>query len=283
MSDAECREYLIRLYWYTSADYLEANLRDGLVVLSEIANSNDPFEYLPSFIDPITKHSASEEARQAGTESLLVWERGREETPPLIVCLSGKMSSGAMWGHYAEEHRGVCLVFELPVYTKADEGLCPLIPVKYKQNRAFFGNFPSDSDREAQERYIYMTLGLKGEDWNYEHEFRALATYGLRWSSGFEKDCIVPSGKRLFFNGLMGYLKGIILGMKCDLQETQVQFMLEKYLYSDVIIDKAHKHYTEFKVYTEHFEDMHESRYEFLRDLCPLLYFRPSKHISKSN
>lgn len=269
--------YIIKLFWYTSAEYLEDNLRNGHIVLTEIAKSNDPFEYLPSTMDTLNKHTASVEDMEGAKTDTRELVSAREQRPPLIACLSTTMSSGAMWGHYANEHKGVCLVFEIPVYTSAREGCFPIVPVKYKRNRVYIGNFPDD-DAEEQEEFRYSMLAMKGEDWNYEREFRILVTRSIQLCRDFEKEHIEFRGNKYFFDGLMGYLKGIILGIKCPLREEEVQFLLEKFSYNNVIVNSGEIHLTEFKVYADGFEDMHDAEYEFIRDLSPRLYFKPAKH-----
>lgn len=35
-----------------------------------------------------------------------------------MLCFSTSMTSASMWGHYADRHKGVCLIFDFPCVTE---------------------------------------------------------------------------------------------------------------------------------------------------------------------
>ena len=88
-----------------------------------------------------------------------------------VLCLSEVCDDLLMWAHYADAHRGVCLVFNLN-----DSRRFPsredTLPVRYSKYR------PSISPHDAVsfENALAIALSVKSEHWAYEKEWRLFAT-----------------------------------------------------------------------------------------------------------
>ena len=85
-----------------------------------------------------------------------------------ICCLSDTCDSVLMWSHYANEHKGMCLVFNSH---KAGLIRNNVVPVQY------YGCYPSnlvDARRiDTLASLVKQLLAAKSSDWSYEREWRA--------------------------------------------------------------------------------------------------------------
>ena len=166
------RDFSVLLFYYMKREHLEYFLETGNVKVTQLSKSNDPLEFLLNI-----NYDGTSTPRKAFTE----------HNEPLVVCLSSRISSPTMWGHYAESHKGVCLVFSIPIKRpdKFNKSRTPIyklnrakqtsdvedviIPVRYTNQRK------SDytiSDIAQLEDIIYDTIATKSLDWAYEHEVR---------------------------------------------------------------------------------------------------------------
>ena len=81
-----------------------------------------------------------------------------------ISCFSKKHNNILMWSHYADNHRGVCLKFNISDEVFFDE----FHPVTYI-NR--FPSFQDRSDFSDSNKFLFY---IKAKDWEYESEVRVL-------------------------------------------------------------------------------------------------------------
>lgn len=122
---------------------------------------NDPFEFclIDKFhyttagtIEPLKKQQL-ERIRKIQNE---ISEFG-------VVCYSSDYLNNLLWAHYADNHRGMCLVFEVP-----GEKVPSLYRVSYSKN------YPHVGTKENPEGFeeIIPVVTNKSIDWAYEKEFR---------------------------------------------------------------------------------------------------------------
>ena len=81
-----------------------------------------------------------------------------------VVCLSKKNDDILMWSHYADSHRGICLIFDQEKLKKRFFGEKVVYKTKYPDFKEFV-----NSDLLALHR---MFLLRKSNHWKYEKEFR---------------------------------------------------------------------------------------------------------------
>lgn len=99
-----------------------------------------------------------------------------------VACFSENLQSTPMWGHYSNNHKGVCIKFKLvdaPVNLDVD--VCPL-RVKYKLERPslstidildFLGRgIDNNADSAKRNKVLSAFYLTKPQDWQYEKEWR---------------------------------------------------------------------------------------------------------------
>ena len=143
----------MRAYHFIDCQYGLDNIRRKRLKVSRLQDLNDPFELLALELPDKRVRNAFSEVKEQ-----LHKNRG-------ILCFSEKWSNPVMWSHYAEKHRGLCLVFEIP------EKL--LASISYSQKRLkdvldkLFSNL-----QEVQEDAMARILTTKFSHWKYEKERR---------------------------------------------------------------------------------------------------------------
>lgn len=114
-----------------------------------------------------------------------------------ISFLSETCDSLLMWAHYANNHRGICVEYELLEINK-QLGFSP-VPIVYSDERSAFQNLNPDTlDYDVTEVFI-KSLTSKSPEWNYEKEWRIIqdnTACGSKWDSvnkGALLNMIIPS------------------------------------------------------------------------------------------
>lgn len=107
-----------------------------------------------------------------------------------ILTLSEVRDNLLMWSHYAKNHTGLCIEFDIPVSDS-------IVEVKYRNNYPIitYSDLLIDSDREKK---LIQVMNVKSLDWAYEKERRLYIKNG-----GKEYD-------------LPGDITSIYFGCKCD-------------------------------------------------------------------
>lgn len=111
-----------------------------------------------------------------------------------VLCLSSRFNSTLMWSHYANQHRGVCVEYDVSGLTSQS-----LHKVSYGESRKVLASQIRDwvlrEDRVARQAVDKACLLTKSREWKYESEWRLLGQVGLQ-----------ESPMRL---------KSVIFGMRC--------------------------------------------------------------------
>ena len=84
-----------------------------------------------------------------------------------IFCACSKLENLVLWSHYADNHRGVCFVFE----SKNDPVLAKAIPVRYSKTIGKYYLYKGYDQRDL--------LTRKFADWKYESEHRCFNKPGV--------------------------------------------------------------------------------------------------------
>ena len=147
----------MRLYHFIGPEFGLAAIGLRRLKISRIDRLNDPFELL------------------AGTQS----ERLTREATRLIrsiiathlglICFSRDWRNPVMWGHYAQNHQGLCLGFDI------DEAIA--MPVNYVTKRLPFDHYldPATSKEEIF-ALAARFIATKYSHWRYEKEGRSWAS-----------------------------------------------------------------------------------------------------------
>ena len=98
-----------------------------------------------------------------------------------ISCFSEREDSLLMWAHYANNHRGICVEYNLLNINK--ELGFTAVPIIYSNDRTCFDSIESYGEKDIWEFFI-ESLTSKSMEWNYEKEWRIIrdqVACGSQW------------------------------------------------------------------------------------------------------
>lgn len=238
----------VRLYYYTSAKYLESILETSALKVTFLGHSNDPFEFLPSFEFTENKEK-TEEWRET-------WAKILKDAPVRAICFSTKISSSAMWGHYADRHQGICLAYDFPIILSKKFDEYGLSKINYSNKRICYGSLEIG---HPIDHFIHSCATTKGIEWKYEQEIRLL----------LDSHCTYVTKDSMLFSPIeKTFLKGIVLGLKCPLNFHMVNSLFDKYEYSNQTVCRATLSKNDYSIITTRidetaiFSDMPKNEYE---------------------
>lgn len=247
------------LYHYTKAEFLEDILKNRRLKVTIVGQSNDPLEILPSFdIDNIKDSDEKIDILRFKP----LWHNIARDTIRPAVCMSSNCSSLLMWSHYAEAHKGVCLVFRFKSLIEASEAHS-LFPIQYSKNRIKLKNYvikTSDTNLLVFGKLMADLIGIKPLDWSYEHEFRFLIK---------DSDTLEYHDGGFYTNFLSNNLYGVILGVRCPLSVAQATAICKPVKYrsdeglesSDIVISRAQLSEKHHAIICEPFKDLPDQLY----------------------
>lgn len=114
-----------------------------------------------------------------------------------ISCLSELDNSLLMWAHYANNHRGMCVEYELLEINRQLK-FSP-IPVVYSDEKVRISSIRQEKIEVDATRFLIESLTTKSTEWSYEKEWRIIrdnVACGLKWDveeKGALLDMIRPS------------------------------------------------------------------------------------------
>jgi hypothetical protein len=121
---------------------------------------NDPFEF--SLIDKYNYTSEGNVEPLEKQQLDRIKKIQNEISEFGVVCYSSDYINNLLWAHYADNHKGMCLVFDIP-----EEDVPSLYKVSYSKKYPFVGF----ENRESYEEIIPVVTN-KSIDWAYEKEYR---------------------------------------------------------------------------------------------------------------
>ena len=124
------------------------------------AQLNDPF-------DCIVKLENGDTGRE-----ILIQERVNATAG--VLSFSEDSSNVLMWSHYANGHRGVCLRFNMEVWSKNNGRQCHLGRVAYCMRRPLA---PLPNDIQPETITLERVAFTKHADWHYENEWRMICPF----------------------------------------------------------------------------------------------------------
>jgi hypothetical protein len=104
-----------------------------------------------------------------------------------VFCLSEECVSIPMWAHYADQHRGICLEFDL---RRIQQAFPPTSKVKYPPAvNAYNAMDTFLSSDEVAVMSLSQSFLTKAPEWEYEQEWRIISdSVGTK---NFPKDCLI--------------------------------------------------------------------------------------------
>ena len=192
------------VYHFIYSEFALKALRDRRLKITRINELSDPFQLCAA------------DFSDSDTQTKLETFKNQTNERNGIICFSKSYDDPVLWSHYADGHRGVALVFEIP----DDQA----IPINYQPER-----FRLDVDAAIQrggftESDLTQLISTKFSSWQYENEVRMTC----RLNDHF---CQIDSkGKKVYFESLslesygVDALKliGLIRGVRCDLKPADI-------------------------------------------------------------
>lgn len=114
-----------------------------------------------------------------------------------IACLSESDDSLLMWAHYANNHHGMCVEYDL-MEINQKLNFTP-IPIIYSGDRVCFNTLNPDTAGNDSIALFIQSITTKSEEWSYEREWRIVrdeVACGERWNAekkGALLDMVRPS------------------------------------------------------------------------------------------
>lgn len=152
---------------------------------------NDPFDcridILASLGNAISRASGSTKRLREICDSIKMDKIKIALQNSGVCSFSLELENTLMWSHYADDHRGVCLTYALPIsfFDETAKEIIGIVNVDYGLNPLsdwFLQEAPKLTSLEEVVRFlIKKVLTVKAKLWEYEKEVRI-----LRWKEGVQ-------------------------------------------------------------------------------------------------
>lgn len=162
------------------------SLVKGSLYFAHQEQLNDPFDCNLDVIKSIKNAASSLSGRRATNLNNLITPRSplnnfQRELNKLEVCsFSRHMKETLMWSHYADNHKGVCVLYEFPEsFLNDDTKFIGASGVTYNPNpltswfKKISNRMPA-TDQELMGNLLKLVLTSKEKAWKYEKEFRVI-------------------------------------------------------------------------------------------------------------
>lgn len=221
------------LYKYSNwnNEHTKENLKHNHLFFNIVTNFNEPFDTYPCYqIASRKKYNTQQKKylqqekgytkRKAQIASTLMSNRTILNTAIIsmrhhkdisrygITCFSEDDSNMLMWSHYANNHSGICLGFDIPIdnlslfFNNVFSSNIKLLKINYTSHRPTLLLLEKDLKYED----ILPIFRDKSSDWQYEKEYRVL----LLGEKNSFPSCVTYNPQ---------YLKEIVLGANMNLND----------------------------------------------------------------
>jgi hypothetical protein len=142
-------------------------LQNTRIKIANLAEINDPFEFLPQMDDEF------DEFRKA-LNAVYEYQKANYR----ILSLSKAECNIIMWGHYSNKHKGILFKINSDKISREVEGENPFVQVAYSRVRPKIDLKTMISGKKEQlVQSLRLLTYTKYEDWRYEEEVRAIIKY----------------------------------------------------------------------------------------------------------
>jgi len=135
----------MRFYHFVNEYFGIKDLQEKRLKIARIMELNDPFEFLGMDL-------SNPEFRRAMNSTKKAFSKDRG-----ILCFSKDWNNPLQWAHYADNHKGICLGFDIPSEK--------LTKVRYVEERIAHNGQINDDQ-------MIQFLSTKFQHWSYEQEYR---------------------------------------------------------------------------------------------------------------
>lgn len=178
----------MELYHFMAKEHAISCVEESRLKVATLENMNDPYEF-HVLLDGYSSQEADIYFKQHFNDKLGFW------------CFSKNLENPVQWAHYADNHRGVCLRFEIK------DSLLQEITYLDKPKKI------SSKDDNFQTEIASMTL-YKYKGWSYEEELRIPIDLNKTTKEG-----------ALYFASVLGALKptAVFTGLRCKISAEEKQ------------------------------------------------------------
>ena len=214
----------ITLYKYMSAAHGISSITNRRLKVSLLPELNDPYEMVPAVVDSIGAPIFSAEKVRTVMYRTLADKHG-------FICMSKAIDEPLLWSHYADKHKGMALVFNLP----EDSGI---IEVTYGRNRVSIDLDNNAEPGPALERGFNQLLGNKYEAWRYEQEARFIVP--INPASLSEGHYWKELSDDIF--------AGVVLGCICPDKESDILSLLSTNGFPNARVSRVNMDHTQYRM-----------------------------------
>ena len=195
-----------RFYYFTPTKYALENLENRRLKAAELDKANDPFEFLP--------------VRCRNEEETHVFEtlKGGVSQDMKMICLSETYKNPSLWGHYADNCRGIALGFDIEVHEEARNRV--ISEIKYineKLDISEFGFYYNDGALKSTGKKAGKIRHYKSWHWKHEKEWRI-------WEAEDKLELNPVTGLYYFPIGDLLTLREILIGFRCKEENIERRF-----------------------------------------------------------
>jgi Protein of unknown function (DUF2971) len=201
----------ITVYHLTSAEHAISNIALARIKVARFSEANDPFELL-----------ALHFLRGSHLRQATVDFKKLHDSQAGMLCFSQNWINPVLWSHYADNHKGICLGFDL-LRTHAQE-------IRYERDRLLKELEQADDDpNKLSSTSQKLLVCTKSEHWSYEKEIRV----PLKLADTMQEGSLYfyPFGDVL-------QLSEVILGERCSYSLDAVRKLVDAH-HSNVVTIKA--------------------------------------------
>jgi Protein of unknown function (DUF2971) len=201
----------IAVYHFISAEHAISNIALARIKVARFSEANDPFELLAlNFL-------RGSHLRQATVDFKTLHDRQAG-----MLCFSQNWTNPVLWSHYADNHKGICLGFDL-LRTHAQE-------IRYERDRLLKELEQADDDpNKLSPMSQELLVCTKSGHWSYEKEIRV----PLKLADTMQEGSLYfyPFGDVL-------RLSEVILGERCSYSLDAMRKLVDAH-HSNVVTIKA--------------------------------------------
>lgn len=199
--------------YHRNNEFLENLIKDKSIWHSTANSFNDPFEFKSSLVENVDRDDVKnwlnsgrkklEEdqlnqitdywlGRKVDMAKMLTEKINEKLSTGGVSCFSWRHDNLLMWAHYADNHKGVCLEYNIAY---SPDFFKDLLPVRYTDD------YPNIDYIKNGSKAITEIITTKSTHWSYEEEYRS---------------CKRESGLHSFD---IKSLRSIIFGCRCSKEE----------------------------------------------------------------
>ena len=204
-----------RFYYFTPTKYALEGVKNRRLKVAELEKANDPFEFLPVRCNKETEEAIFRALKQSISDDMK------------MICLSKTYKNPSLWGHYADNCKGICLGFDIEIHEDKEKNhISKIIYVEDKLDMSAFGfNYVDDVLKYTEEK-IHNVRHYKSHHWKHEEEWRI-------WEAEKNLKLDPITGLYFFPLGSLLELREVLIGFRCEDENIRRRFEIAIEGYSE--------------------------------------------------